>query len=155
MSVFQFFRSQRIPATLDDVWTFISSPKNLKEITPDDMGFDITTPHLEEGMYPGMIITYRVRPIAGIEMTWVTEITHVREKVYFVDEQRHGPYRMWHHEHWIKPVPNGVLMEDLITYEPPLGWMGNWMNSLFIRKRITAIFDYRKQALEKRFDTAH
>ena len=140
-----------VKASLDEVWDFISSPKNLKEITPDEMGFEITSSDLPEKMYPGMIISYDVKPIAGISTTWVTEITHVKAKEYFVDEQRVGPYSMWHHEHFIEAIEGGVRMKDIISYNPPFGVFGRIANSLFIRKKLEGIFEYRTQALEARY----
>jgi ligand-binding SRPBCC domain-containing protein len=151
MPLFQLIRTQNIPATVDRVWDFISNPRSLKDITPSFMGFDIVSRDLPERMYPGMIIHYKVRPFLNIKMNWVTEITHIEEKSFFVDEQRLGPYRMWHHEHQIKPVPGGVLMIDLVTYVPPFGFIGAWANSLFIRKRLQTIFDFRRQTIEKTF----
>lgn len=138
-------------ASLDDVWDFISSPKNLKEITPDYMGFDITTDNLPEKMYPGMIISYKVSPVLGIKTTWVTEITQVKEKQFFVDEQRVGPYALWHHQHIIEALEKGVLMKDIVSYQPPFGFLGRIANSLLIRKKLREIFQYRNEAVEKRF----
>ncbi len=129
------------------VWDFISSPANLKLITPDYMGFDITSEQLPERIYPGMIITYKVSPLFGFKMNWVTEITHVSEGQYFVDEQRAGPYRIWHHQHRIQAVKEGVLMTDLVTYSPPMGFMGALANRLLISKKLEEIFDYRKETL--------
>ena len=150
MGFYQFKKSQFIPASIDTVWDFISSPKNLKEITPDYMGFEITSQQPEK-MYPGMIISYRVTPLLGIRTTWVTEITQVKNKSYFVDEQRVGPYKMWHHQHFIYEKDGGTQMEDIISYQPPFGLLGNIANSLFIKSKLEEIFAYRKQALEKRF----
>lgn len=115
------------------------------------MGFKITSISSEGEMYAGMIISYKVSPLAGIKLNWVTEITHVKEGVYFVDEQRVGPYSMWHHEHRIEPIDGGVLMTDIVTYQPPLGIFGALANGLFIKKQLQRIFDYRFKALEKRF----
>ncbi len=151
MPLYQLFTEQRIPASIDQVWDFISSPKNLKEITPPYMGFDITSNNGTEKMYPGMIISYTVRPLLGIKMTWVTEITQVREKEFFIDEQRMGPYSMWHHEHHIAPIEGGVCMKDIISYIPPLGVLGAMANSLIIQKQLREIFDFRFQAVEKKF----
>ncbi|MBT8189926.1 MAG: SRPBCC family protein [Bacteroidia bacterium] len=151
MAFYQLNEKQFVPATIDEVWDFISSPANLKEITPDYMGFDITSKDLPEKMYPGMIISYKVSPLLGIKMTWVTEITQVREKEFFIDEQRVGPYSMWHHQHHIKPVEGGVMMTDIVTYQPPLGPLGAIANSLLIRKQLKEIFDYRRMAMVKRF----
>ena len=151
MAFYQLIKTQIVPASIDEIWEFISSPANLKKITPDYMGFDITSDNLAEKMYPGMIISYKVRPLLGIPMTWVTEITHVVEKKYFVDEQRVGPYALWHHQHFIEPYENGVMMRDIISYRPPLGFLGSIANALFIRKQLEGIFKYREAALRMRF----
>ncbi len=151
MSFYQFYREQEVHTSLDEIWNFISSPKNLKEITPDYMGFDITSKNLPEKMYEGMIISYKVTPLLGIKTTWVTEITHIKEKSFFVDEQRVGPYSLWHHQHHIEPSKNGVLMKDIVSYEPPFGIFGALANSLFIKKKLNEIFDYRKKVLENKY----
>ncbi|QDH78827.1 SRPBCC family protein [Echinicola soli] len=147
----QLFSEQKIPATVEEVWDFISSPQNLKVITPDHMGFDITSKHLPEKMHPGMIISYKVSPILGIKMNWVTEITQVREKEFFVDEQRIGPYAMWHHQHHLEPIEGGVIMKDIVTYQPPFGPLGTIANVVFIRKQLASIFAYRFKAVEEKF----
>ena len=151
MAFYQLDCTQRIPVDLDTAWAFISRPENLKSITPDHMGFDIVTRDLPEVMYPGMIIEYRVRPLAGIPLRWVTEITHVQEKRYFVDEQRVGPYSMWHHEHFLEPIEGGVLMRDRVSYQPPLGPLGAIAHALFIRRQLRDIFEYRRLAVIRKF----
>jgi ligand-binding SRPBCC domain-containing protein len=151
MAFYQLIRQQFIPATIEEVWDFISSPKNLKEITPDYMGFDIISENLPEKMYAGMIIAYKVRPLLKFPMTWVTEITHVVEKRYFVDEQRVGPYALWHHQHFIEPHENGVMMTDIVSYKPPMGFLGSLANAMIIRRQLESIFAYREKALKKRF----
>lgn len=151
MGFYQLHKTQKIPATIDKVWDFISSPANLKKITPEYMGFNITSKMLSEKMYPGMIISYKVSPVLGIKMTWVTEITQVKEKEYFVDEQRVGPYSMWHHEHKIEPVEGGVLMTDIVSYKPPFGFLGSIANSLLIKNQLEEIFEFRTVAVEKMF----
>ena len=151
MAFYQFTRTQKLPATLHEVWDFISSPANLKEITPPAMDFTITGNSGEGKMYPGMIITYRVRPLWGIKMDWMTEITHIKELEYFVDEQRIGPYSLWHHQHKIEAIEGGVLMIDIVTYQPPLGLLGALANTLLIEKQLERIFDYQTVALEQRF----
>jgi len=151
MGFYQLHKTQKIPATIDKVWDFISSPANLKKITPEYMGFNITAKMLSEKMYPGMIISYKVSPVLGIKMTWVTEITQVKEKEYFVDEQRVGPYSMWHHEHKIEPIEGGVLMTDIVSYKPPFGFLGSIANSILIKKQLKEIFDFRTVAMEKMF----
>ena len=151
MPVYTFKETQFIPTTLDVLWDFISSPQNLKKITPPSMGFDVITSDLPEKMYAGMIIAYHVRPLFGIKTTWVTEITHVNELKYFVDEQRFGPYTMWHHQHLIEPVEGGILMTDIIDYQPPMGFIGAIANKLVIRKTLKEIFAFRKTKLEAYF----
>ena len=151
MGFYQLHKTQKIPATIDQVWDFISSPANLKKITPEYMGFNITSKILSEKMYPGMIISYKVSPVLGIKMTWVTEITQVKEKEYFVDEQRVGPYSMWHHEHKIEPIKGGVLMTDIVSYKPPFGILGSIANTMLIKKQLKEIFDFRTVAMEKMF----
>jgi ligand-binding SRPBCC domain-containing protein len=154
MSVYTLQTSQLIPATKEEVWNFISSPANLKHITPSHMGFDILTKDLPEKMYPGMIIKYKVSPLLNIKITWVTEITHVEELSYFVDEQRYGPYTMWHHQHHITQVSNGILMKDIVNYQPPYGILGNMANTVLINKKLKEIFEFRFSAVEKKFGKA-
>ena len=152
MSHFQFHREQFIQTDLETIWDFASSPKNLKEITPDYMLFDITSKNLPEKMYPGMIISYKVSPLFNIKMNWVTEITHVKDYHFFVDEQRLGPYKMWHHQHHFEKKDNGILMTDIVTYIPPFGFLGNIANSLFIKKQLNNIFDHRYKIMDKKFN---
>ncbi len=151
MGFFQLKTKQFLYAGIDEVWDFISSPSNLKEITPKHMGFDITSKGLPQKMYPGMIISYRVKPLPGIPLTWVSEITHIEEKKYFIDEQLVGPYSIWHHEHHIEEKDNGVLMTDIVSYKPPMAFLGSIANVLFIKKQLNRIFTYREKAMEKRF----
>lgn len=151
MAIYQLIKTQKLPSTITEIWDFISSPINLKEITPEHMGFIVTSNTGTEKMYPGMIITYKVSPLLGIKLNWMTEITHVRDYEYFVDEQRAGPYKLWHHQHKIEPIEGGVLMTDIVTYKPTLGLLGSIANSLLIKKQLQQIFDYRTIALEKRF----
>ncbi len=151
MAFYQLRTAQRIPASLGEVWDFISSPANLQKITPREMGFEITSGDLPDKMYEGMIISYRVRPLLGIPTTWVTEITHVRDRKYFVDEQRVGPYSLWHHEHHVEAIEGGVLMRDIVSYRPPLGFLGAMANTIIIKRKLREIFSYREKALEERF----
>jgi ligand-binding SRPBCC domain-containing protein len=151
MAVYQLYEKMELPVSLEEVWDFISSPENLKEITPDYMGFIISTPKLPKKIYPGLMISYKVSPLLGIKMNWLTEITQVQEPYYFVDEQRAGPYALWHHEHRLSPTRQGVLMTDLVTYRPPGGPLGDLAQRMFIRKQLDGIFRYREEALETRF----
>ena len=151
MSFYQLQRTQKIPAPIETVWEFISSPKNLKTITPPSMGFDIISSGDIESMYAGMIIAYKVKPVFNIPVTWVTEITHVQNLKYFVDEQRIGPYRLWHHQHKITAIDGGTLMEDIVTYQLPFGIIGSIVHALLVRKKLESIFNYRFTAVEKLF----
>lgn len=151
MSVYQYIRYQKIPSDIKTVWDFISSPENLKRITPPHMGFDIRFKDIPKEMYEGLMIAYQVKPLLGIKTLWLTEITHVEKEKYFVDEQRIGPYLIWHHEHFIEAIDGGVLMKDIITYEPPFGIIGQWANRLLIRRKLEEIFAYRNKALSEIF----
>lgn len=142
---------QFIKSDLVTVWDFISSPENLARITPAYMDFRIVTDSAKDGMYAGQIIEYRIRPMAGLKLRWITEITHVRSKEYFVDEQRFGPYRFWHHQHFLKEVPGGVEMEDLVHYKIPYGIVGRLLHFFIIEKQLRNIFEYRRTALDKLF----
>ena len=148
MGFFQFKRTQTINRPITEIWDFISSPKNLKTITPDYMGFDITSESPEK-MYEGLIISYKVSPMLGIKTTWVTEITHIKEHEYFVDEQRVGPYKIWHHQHHLEKTENGTLMTDIVSYQPPFGFLGDIANSIIIKSKLNEIFNYRTKVLEE------
>lgn len=151
MAFYQFKREQKVNCSIDDIWSFISSPKNLKEITPDYMGFDVTSEGTPDEMYAGLIITYKVSPLLGIKTNWMTEITQVVDKKYFIDEQRIGPYNLWHHQHLIEPIENGILMTDIVTYSPPFGFLGAIANQLFIKNKLNEIFEYRVKAVENKY----
>ncbi|MCH2023784.1 MAG: SRPBCC family protein [Saprospiraceae bacterium] len=152
MSLYQFFQEQKLNTTIEEAWDFISAPKNLQKITPDYMGFNIVTPNLPNKIYEGMLIQYKVRPLLGLKMNWLTEITQVKELKFFVDEQRIGPYSIWHHQHFLEPLDQGVLMKDIVSYVPPFGYLGDIANTLFIRRKLDSIFKYRKEVLEKLFN---
>jgi ligand-binding SRPBCC domain-containing protein len=153
MSVYTLKRVQTLPMSLDEAWAFFSSPENLSKITPPYMGFKIhSDPEFLKKAYAGQIISYTVRPLLGIPMFWMTEITHVEDRKFFVDEQRFGPYRFWHHQHHFEAVPGGVKMTDLVHYKIPLGFLGTIAYHLFVRRQLESVFDYRYQALEKMFD---
>jgi ligand-binding SRPBCC domain-containing protein len=116
------------------------------------MGFDIITPDLPASIHPGMMIEYKVRPLFGIPVSWLTEITQVQEQRYFIDEQRIGPYRIWHHEHYFIPQPDGtVLMKDLITYVLPFSPLGDIVHPFLVQPQLKKIFTYRKEAVGKLF----
>lgn len=146
------YKRQIIHSDITKIWEFISTPLNLDTITPPDMKFEIKGEFANQKIYPGQIIQYVITPFLGIKMDWVTEITHVQEKCFFVDEQRFGPYKFWHHQHKISEVPEGVLMEDIVHYELPLGALGNLAHALFVKKQLEGIFKYRFEKIESLFN---
>lgn len=143
---------QVIPRDLEEVWHFFSRPENLNDMTPEDMDFQIMTDIQGVEMYEGMIIQYKVSPMLGIKLNWVTEITHVRDRQYFIDEQRFGPYALWHHQHHFELVDGGVKMTDILNYKVPYGFIGDIANAIFVENRINEIFKYRIKAVEKIFN---
>jgi ligand-binding SRPBCC domain-containing protein len=148
--MYQLKRKQIVKTDLKTCWDFFSSPQNLKKITPEYMGFNIKY-ELPEKMYEGLMIEYTVKPVLGIPMTWVTEIKTVKDNLFFVDEQRKGPYKIWHHEHHFKEVDGGIEMTDIVSYEIPLGIIGRLAHSLFVRKKLESIFNYRIQMVDEIF----
>lgn len=151
MSFYTLKRIQCLPISIDAAWDYFSSPKNLKEITPDYMNFIITSDFHFDKMYAGQIITYTVTPLLGIPLSWMTEITHVKEGEHFIDEQRFGPYSLWHHQHHFRVIDGGVEMTDIVNYKIPFGFLGDLAHVLFIKKQLQSIFDFRFKSLEKRF----
>ena len=140
---------QLLPVSMDTAWEFFSNPANLKDITPSTLGFNIISKHHGDKMYPGQIIEYKVKPLLGIPLYWMTEITHVEHKKYFIDEQRFGPYSLWHHQHHFKEVANGVEMTDIVHYKIPFWFLGDIANTLMVKKQLKQIFDFRyKKAAE-------
>lgn len=151
MSVYRLLRQQQIPATLPHVWQFFSDARNLAVLTPPHMRMRITSGNLPDEIYPGMVITYKVSPVAGIALSWMTEITHVVKEKLFVDEQRHGPFSMWHHQHLFEENAGGVLMTDIVHYRLPFSFIGNAANSVFVRRQLQDIFDFRHRSIESLF----
>ena len=148
--MYQLIRKQFVPTDLETCWEFFSSPKNLKTITPPYMGFDVLT-EIPEKMYEGLMIEYRVTPLLGIPMNWITEIKYVHDYKFFVDEQRKGPYKIWHHEHHFKEVEGGVEMLDIVSYELPLGLLGKLAHPLIVKNKLEEIFVYRYKKVEEIF----
>ena len=152
MKIYRLHSKQNLPISKQEAWAFLSDPNNLKVITPDYMGFHILS-GADRPMFAGQIIQYIVTPVMGIKTKWVTEITHVVEGSYFVDEQRFGPYSLWHHKHFIKEIEGGVEMEDIIDYKLPFGWLGQLMHPLLVKPKLKEIFEYRTAKLEELFGT--
>ena len=150
MKIYTLHTKQNLPISIDKAWGFLSNPRNLKIITPYYMGFK-TLSGDEKEMFAGQIIQYIVTPVFGIPMKWVTEITHVVDKKYFVDEQRFGPYDLWHHKHFLKEIPNGVEMEDIVDYKVPMGILGQLVHPFLVKPKLKEIFDHRREKLIELF----
>lgn len=141
---------QLLPVSLEEAWDFFSHPKNLAEITPAALNLRFTNELFGADAYAGQVITYTVRPVLGIPLFWMTEITHLREGQYFVDEQRRGPYALWHHQHHFRPVAGGVEMTDIVHYQIPFYPFGELMLPL-VRRKLKDIFNYRRNKIAERW----
>jgi len=144
--IYQLSAKINLPIGVDEAWNFLSDPSNLKVITPDYMGFQIIS-NMETAMYAGQMISYKVSPLLGLKLNWLTEITHVDDKKYFVDEQRIGPYAMWHHKHFLKEIEGGTEITDVVHYKLPLSLIANRFHSILVKPKLKEIFDYRTNAL--------
>jgi len=149
--MYQLKRTQLVKSDMKTCWDFFSRPENLKKITPEYMGFDIKFA-LPEKMYEGLMIEYTVRPLLGIPMSWITEIKTVKENEFFVDEQRKGPYAIWHHEHHFKEVEGGIEMTDIVSYEIPFGILGRLAHPLIVKGKLDEIFKHRFAQVDKIFN---
>lgn len=150
MKIHTLHTKQKLPIGVNQAWEFLCDPKNLKIITPDYMGFNILS-GADRPMFQGQLLQYILTPIAGIKTTWVTEITHVRDKEYFVDEQRFGPYSLWHHKHFIREIEGGVEMEDIVDYKLPFGIIGQLIEPLLVAPKLKEIFSFRRKKLIELF----
>lgn len=148
--IYKLHKKQILPIDIDKAWEFFSNPWNLPKITPPKLNFQITS-DTPEYIYPGQILIYKVSPVLGIPITWVSEITHVEHKKFFVDEQRIGPYAIWHHEHHFREVEGGVEAEDIIHYKLPFWIFGDIARALFVKRDLEGIFIYREEYLAKMF----
>lgn len=143
--------TQKLPISIEEAWDFFSSPSNLEKLTPESLRFEVANRSENGKMYAGQIIEHTIRPLWNIPLKWVTEITHVRKPYYFIDEQRFGPYKFWHHEHRFNPTPEGVKMVDIVYYKMPFGPLGWLLHSLKVKEDLNAIFSYRHAKLEEIF----
>ena len=151
MATYTIKALQKIPAKIDNVWELFSNAANLQKITPEDMGFRILSELHNGPVFTGQLIEYKLKPLFGIPVYWMTEIMQVKEKEYFMDEQRKGPYRLWRHEHFFRPVEGGVEMTDVVTYQNPLGILGQLANMTMVKKKLRRIFEYRYHRIEEIF----
>lgn len=149
--MYQLKRTQLVKTDLKTCWDFFSSPRNLKTITPDYMGFDVLV-DIPDKMYEGLMIEYSVKPLLSIPMKWITEIKYVHDQEFFVDEQRKGPYKIWHHEHHFKAVEEGVEVTDIVSYELPLGFLGRLAHPIVVKNKLEEIFEYRFKKVEELFN---
>lgn len=150
MKIYRLASKQNLPISKKEAWDFLSSPKNLKVITPEYMSFEILS-GADRPMFAGQIIQYIVTPVLGIKTKWVSEITHMVEGEYFVDVQLFGPYALWHHKHFIKEIPGGVEMEDIIDYKVPMGILGQLVHPFLVKPKLDEIFEYRRKKLIELF----
>jgi ligand-binding SRPBCC domain-containing protein len=151
MKIYHLKRTQFLPITLSAAWEFFSTPKNLAKITPEHMGFQILYISGGDKAYAGQIIQYKVSVLPRIKVNWVTEITHVEEPNHFIDEQRFGPYALWHHQHHFKEVKGGIEMTDEVNYAIPFGYLGRLAHWIFVGHEVNRIFDHRFTVLKKYF----
>ena len=150
-NIFTLVSKQKVPISIEKAWEFFSSPENLEKLTPSEMNFSVTSGKPKKA-YPGQIITYKVSVIKGVRLNWVTEITQVKEKEFFIDEQRFGPYKMWHHEHYFEKIDeNSCWIGDKVSYKLPLGILGKIAHALFVKKQLSGIFEYRSKQIDVLF----
>jgi ligand-binding SRPBCC domain-containing protein len=151
MKVYTLKRSQVVHATIGECWAFFSNPANLSKITPASLYFRVLS-DTPDKIYAGLMIQYQVKPLMGVPVTWVTEITHVREPEYFSDEQRVGPYAMWHHEHFFKQLDGGrVEIRDMVHYALPFSFLGSIAHELLVKGQLERIFRHREKVVAELF----
>ncbi|HRY98440.1 MAG TPA: SRPBCC family protein [Bacteroidales bacterium] len=150
MKTYQLVTQQFLPVPREQAWAFFTDPRNLNRITPEGMNFRILD-ELPERVYPGMIIRYTLTPVGPLPVHWVTEITQVKEGEFFIDDQRAGPYALWHHQHHFRDVEGGTEMTDVVTYALPMGSLGRWVAGALVRRKVGAIFSFRREALNAFF----
>ena len=146
MKIYHLYRRQHLNLTIHEAWKFFSSPYNLNDITPDFFHVKITS-EVPEKIYAGLMISYRMKAVLGIPMDWLSEISHCDEPKRFVYEQRIGPFKFWSHEVCLTEEQNGVVLEDIMFYAMPMGWLGQFINSVLIASKLEHIFDNRRNYL--------
>lgn len=151
MKKYELYRETVLPVTMLEAWDFFSNPSNLSKITPSEMDFQVITKNLPQQIHNGLIIEYVVKPLVGIPLKWISQITMVNAPYSFVDEQLKGPYAYWHHEHTFEEKGGKVLMKDKVTYAVPFGVLGQLVNKLIVRKKLEQIFDYRTTQIQNLF----
>ena len=150
MKLYKIQQSIKLPISKEEAWAFLSNPRNLQKLMPDDMGFDILS-GAEDTVYTGQLIEYNVTPFKGFKTKWVTEITHVQKPDYFVDIQLYGPYKLWHHKHFIKEISGGVQIDDLVHYRVPFGILGQLLHPIVVKPKLESIFNTRTKKMHALF----
>ena len=134
----------------DTLWEFLSTPVNLNDLTPPELHFQILS-EVPEKMYNGLTILYEIQiPFFG-KRRWLTEIKHIEEGTFFVDEQRVGPYKLWYHQHRIEALDKKSRMIDRVCYQLPFGVLGLLVHRLWVKNMLETIFSYRTTRLAERF----
>ena len=147
--IYSLETKQIIDRPIEEIWSFFTNPKNLNQLTPSDMNFKILSGSSDD-FYEGKIISYSINPFKFYNIKWVTEITKIKKNDFFIDEQRFGPYKMWHHEHhFIKNNDNTTTIHDKVIYKLPYGIIGKINHKLFIKKRLLEIFNFRKKTMKQ------
>ncbi len=141
---------QIIPRPIEQTWDFFSNPANLKLLTPAGMKFELMNESIDE-MYEGIVLGYTLAPLAGIKLSWYSEITKIEAKKYFIDQQLKGPFKIWHHQHHFRETDSGTEVTDLVHYELPLGFIGKLFHPLFVERRVKDMFEYRYQKARELF----
>ncbi len=151
--IYTLISEQILPISLDKAWDFFTVPNNLDKITPAEMKFKITN-NPPPKTYKGQIITYEIGILSGINSNWITEITHLEDRKFFVDEQRFGPYAMWHHEHHFEELGNDkIKMTDIVNFKLPFGFLGDFFAGKLVTNKVKTIFENRFVILEKTFSS--
>ena len=152
MKLYSINVKQQLPISQEEAWNFLASADNLSKIMPDDMQFEVQS-KIEHSIYPGQLIEYKVTPIKGFTTKWVTEINHVKKPHYFVDTQLIGPYKIWHHTHYLYPNDEGVLIEDQVRYQMPFGKLGELLHPIVVKPQLNKIFKAREEKMNNLFKT--
>jgi len=152
MKLYQLHKTQKLPISLDDAWSFLCDSSNLTKLTPKEMKMKIIS-GADRPMFAGQVLQYSVSPLPGFKTKWVSEITQYEHKKYFVDDQLYGPYAFWHHKHFVHEIDGGVEIEDIIDYKVPLGILGRLVHPFLVKPKLEAIFEYRKTQMEILFGT--
>ena len=153
MQIYQLYRRQELRMPVDQAWAFFSSPYHLNDITPAFFNVEITS-KVPDKIYAGLLISYRMKAVFGIPMAWLSEVCHCDEPKRFVYQQRVGPFQFWSHEVCLTEIDGGIVLEDIMFYTMPFGWLGTWINRILIAGKLEKIFDTRRDYLQVRWGNA-